>query len=111
MSTVKSRLKEIIDAMGVKPYSLESTCEGVTKSMLQNLWNSQTDTVTSNILEPFCKAYPQVNCRYLLTGEGSMFVNEKSSGAEFTANDAELVALSRELVGVIGKIMNFNKGE
>ncbi len=108
MSTVKSRLKEVIDAMGVKPYSLESTCEGVTKSMLQNLWNSPTDTVTSNILEPFCKAYPNVSCKYLLTGEGPMF-NEGGQSTVSSNDDTELVALSRDLVSVIGKIMDKTK--
>lgn len=76
MSTVKSRLKEVMDAMGIDKYTPATTCEGVTKSMLQNLWNSPTDTITSNVLEPFCKRYPTVSCNYLLRGEGPMFEDD-----------------------------------
>ena len=35
--------------------------------------------------------------------------NDSQDGEGVTPRDAELVALSRELVNVIGKIMNFNK--
>lgn len=81
MST-KTRLKEIMVALRVQPYQLATTCEGITKSMLQNLWNSETETVTTNILEPFCKRYPEVNCNWLLRGEGSMFLNTKGCSDE-----------------------------
>lgn len=74
MSTVKSRLKEAMDALGLKPLTPASTCEGISKNMMQKLWASKTDTVTSNILEPFCKQYPQVSCSYLLRGDGPMLI-------------------------------------
>lgn len=74
MSTVKSRLKEVMEVLGLKPLTPASTCEGISKNMMQKLWASETDTVTSNILEPFCKQYPQVSCTYLLRGDGPMIV-------------------------------------
>lgn len=98
MGTVKSRFDEILNELGVKFYSLETTCEGITKSMLQNLKNSPTDTITSNILEPFCKAYPTVSCEYLLRGTGTMFLdqNEDNVSIEHDALQAELADLREE---------------
>lgn len=75
MSTVKSRLKEVMDALGLKDLTPASTCEGITKNMMQKLWKSETDAVTSNILVPFVETYKEVNCNYLLRGEGEMFLS------------------------------------
>lgn len=98
MGTVKSRFDEILNELGVKLYSLETTCEGITKSMLQNLKKSPTDTITSNILEPFCKAYPTVSCEYLLRGTGTMFLNqnEDNDSIEHNVLQAELADLRKE---------------
>lgn len=79
MGTTKTRLIEVMDALGLKQYELATTCEGITKNMLQNLWNSATETVTTNVLEPFCRKYPEVNCNWLLRGEGSMFKNTENT--------------------------------
>ena len=43
--------------------------------MMQKLWKSETDAVTSNILVPFVETYKEVNCNYLLRGEGEMFLS------------------------------------
>lgn len=74
MSTVKDRLKNVMDALELKPLTPASTCEGITKNMMYKLWQSDTGNVSSNILEPFCKTYKNVSCTYLLRGEGDMFV-------------------------------------
>ena len=71
-----------MDALGIKQYELATTCEGITKNMLQNLWSSQTETVTTNILEPFCRRYPEVNCNWLLRGDGSMLLNTFNDPSE-----------------------------
>lgn len=81
MSTVKDRLKEIMDALGLKPLSPASTCDGITKNMMYKLWQSETDNVSSNILEPFCKKYLNVNCNYLIRGEGEMFLGVEKDTA------------------------------
>lgn len=74
MTTVKSRLKEIMDVLGLSPLTPASSCDGITKNMMQKLWKSDTDTVTSNILVPFVEKYKNVNCNYLLRGDGEMFL-------------------------------------
>lgn len=78
METVKSRLKTVIEALNLRPLSPASTCKGITKAMMQRLWASDTDTVTTNILVPFCETYTSVNCNWLLRGVGNMFIEEKS---------------------------------
>lgn len=88
MRTTKQRLIEVIDALGLKQYELATTCEEITKNMLQNLWNSSTETVTTNILEPFCRRYPEVNCNWLLRGEGSMFLNTAIAANENSSDKA-----------------------
>lgn len=82
MSTVKSRLKEVMDALGLDRFTPASTCEGITKNMMQKLWNSDTGVVTSNILEPFAKRYTNVNCNYIIRGEGEMFLGIEKDTTE-----------------------------
>lgn len=77
METVKSRLKTVIEALNLRPLSPASTCKGITKAMMQRLWASDTDTVTTNILVPFCETYTSVNCNWLIRGVGSMFIDEE----------------------------------
>lgn len=82
METVKDRLKKIMDALELKPLTPASTCEGITKNMMYKLWQSDTGAVSSNILEPFCKKYKEVDCNYLLRGEGDMFVGSEKETHE-----------------------------
>lgn len=77
METVRDRLKQVMDAMGLKSLTPATTCKGITKNMMSKLWNqSTTGDVNSKILVPFCETYTQVNCNWLLRGVGSMFLNE-----------------------------------
>ena len=64
-----------MDALSLSPLTPASTCDGITKNMMQKLWKSETDTVTSKILVPFVMQYKTVNCNYLLRGEGEMFLS------------------------------------
>lgn len=114
MKTTKARLIEVMDALGIKQYELATTCEGITKNMLQNLWNSQTDTVTTNILEPFCKRYPEVNCNWLLRGEGSMFLNTQQNASndnlyEICKMMLENKKQENELYNKLAKLMSKEK--
>lgn len=114
MKTTKARLIEVMDALGIKQYELATTCEGITKNMLQNLWNSQTDTVTTNILEPFCKRYLEVNCNWLLRGEGSMFLNTQQNASndnlyEICKMMLENKKQENELYNKLAKLMSKEK--
>lgn len=87
METVRDRLKKVMDELGLKPLTPASTCEGITKNMMYKLWQSDTGAVSSNILEPFCKQYINVNCNYLLRGDGDMFLGiEKETSVSSKEN-------------------------
>lgn len=79
METTKDRFKKVLDALGIKPLGLASILPEVTKGALHGLWASETGAISTNILEPFCTHYTNVNCNYLLRGTGPMFLE----GSEF----------------------------
>lgn len=107
MSTVKERLKQVMNELGISPLTPASTCEGITKNMMQKLWASETDTVTTNILEPFCNHYTQVDCNWLMRGVGEMFIQKDTT--MFSQKEAQRVALSMNLVDTIKKLMDIDK--
>ena len=90
METVKDRLKKVMDELGLKPLTPASTCEGITKNMMYKLWQSKTGTVSSNILEPFCKQYTEVDCNYLLRGYGDMFISCEKETLEIESKTSDI---------------------
>lgn len=99
-SSVKIRLKQAMEALELSPYSLATVCDGITKNMLQTLWNSETDTVTTNVLEPFCKHYTQINCNWLMRGEGSMFINQSEATSISNNEDAKIKQLEARIAAM-----------
>lgn len=99
-SSVKIRLKQAMEALELSPYSLATICDGITKNMLQTLWNSETDTVTTNVLEPFCKHFTQINCNWLMRGEGSMFINQSEVTSLSNNEDAKIKQLEARIVAM-----------
>lgn len=99
-SSVKIRLKQAMNALELSPYSLASVCDGITKNMLQTLWNSKTDTVTTNVLEPFCKHFTQINCNWLMRGEGSMFINQIEVASLLNNEDAKIKQLEARIAAM-----------
>ena len=99
-SSVKIRLKQAMNALELSPYSLASVCDGITKNMLQTLWNSKTDTVTTNVLEPFCKHFTQINCNWLMRGEGSMFINQIEAASLLNNEDAKIKQLEARIAAM-----------
>lgn len=78
MST-KERFYEVRDALNLTDYKIQTSVEGITKSMLDKLRQGIVTEVSIKILKPFIEAYPQVNVNYILTGRGSMFIQEQES--------------------------------
>lgn len=70
------RLKEIIVALKMrqKDFALKANTSEI------NISNIVTQKVnpSSETLEAICKAYPEINVRWLLIGEGNMFNNVDS---------------------------------
>lgn len=103
--------KEVKERMQLIIKQFETNCTqlanryNVNQKTLSSQVNQETAVSLSTILL-ILDAFPEVSAEWLLRGEGEMI---KKHEEIISTSDAELVALSRELVGVIGKIMNFNK--
>lgn len=106
---VKIRIREILKEFSSNPTQLSKQF-GVNQKTLNSQINDTTTLSVSTILL-ILNAFPEVSAEWLLRGNGEMKFSSDKNKSAIAQDDAELVALSRELVGVIGKIMNFNKGE
>lgn len=78
MST-RERFYEVRDALNLTDYKIYTSVEGITKNMLDKLRQGLVTEVSIKILKPFIEAYPQVNVNYILTGRGSMFIQEQKA--------------------------------
>jgi hypothetical protein len=75
----RKRFYEVRDALNLTDYKIQTSIEGITKSMLDKLRQGIVTEISIKILKPFIEAYPQVNANYILTGRGSMFIQEQES--------------------------------
>lgn len=89
MKTAKDRFHEVMDSLGLSDYKVYTSIEGITKNMISKLRQGHTEEVSVKILMPFCEAYPQVNANYILTGKGSMFLNNETSHSSLSEKDVE----------------------
>lgn len=95
MKTAKDRFHEVMDSLGLSDYKVYTSIEGITKNMISKLRQGHTEEVSVKILMPFCEAYPEVNANYILTGRGSMFLeNEISALSEERKEDNGNVSLT-----------------
>lgn len=95
MKTAKDRFHEVMDSLGLSDYKVYTSIEGITKNMISKLRQGHTEEVSVKILMPFCEAFPQVNANYILTGRGSMFLeNEISALSEERKEDDSDVSLT-----------------
>ncbi len=99
---VKSRMQLVLREFSTNPTKLANEF-GVNQKTLNSHINGDTAVSLSTILL-ILKAIPSLSAEWLLRGEGEMLKID-----EPTSKDKELVSLSRELVNVIGKIMDHNK--
>ena len=72
MSTIKERITEFIESKGISVNAFE-TSVGLSKSYMAKVKGS----LGSDILEKILTTYPEINCMWLIKGEGEMFRTEK----------------------------------
>lgn len=72
---VKERFYETMNALNLTDYRVYTDIEEITKGMMVKLRKGLTNEVSTKILVPFLKAYPQVNANYIITGRGSIFIS------------------------------------
>lgn len=75
MKDFSARFVEVVESLGQNGYKLDGVgC--ITKQKVSNIRNGITDVKTEVVAE-LCKAFPKVNANYILTGNGSMFQEER----------------------------------
>lgn len=77
MENYSIRFIEVLDALKLTGYKLNGIGK-ITKQKISNIKNDITE-VKTDVLSDFCIAFPQVNANYILTGRGSMFLENKIS--------------------------------
>ena len=99
---IKDRIDEFIALKGLTVKAFEKEI-----GISNGLW-TKAKTLSEDVLLKTIAHYPEINSDWLLKGKGNMFgpIDGESSISD---TDAELIKLSRELVDVVGKIMNFKK--
>ena len=101
---VKIRIREILKEFSSNPTQLSKQF-GVNQKTLNSQINDMTTLSVSTILL-ILNAFPEVSAEWLLRGNGEMKFSSDKNKSAIAQDDAELVALSRDLVNVIGKIMD-----
>lgn len=95
MENYSIRFIEVLDALKLTGYKLNGIGK-ITKQKISNIKNDITE-VKTDVLSDFCIAFPQVNANYILTGRGSMFLeNEISALSEERKEDDSDVSLTYE---------------
>lgn len=98
---VKLRIREVLREFSASVTQIANQFN-VNQKTLNNQINDTTTLSVSTILL-ILEAFPEVSAEWILRGKGKMI---NRPGVDVTADDAELVGLSRDLVRVIGKIMD-----
>ena len=98
---VKLRIREVLREFSASVTQIANQFN-VNQKTLNNQINDTTTLSVSTILL-ILEAFPEVSAEWILRGKGKM-INQPV--VDVTADDAELVGLSRDLVRVIGKIMD-----
>lgn len=101
---VKIRIREILKEFSSNPTQLSKQF-GVNQKTLNSQINDTTTLSVSTILL-ILNAFPEVSAEWLLRGTGELTIQPGTNNTSISADDAELVGLSRDLVKVIGKIMD-----
>ena len=93
MENYSIRFIEVLDALKLTGYKLNGIGK-ITKQKISNIKNDITE-VKTDVLSDFCIAFPQVYANYILTGRGSMFLeNEISALSEERKEDDSDVSLT-----------------
>lgn len=68
------RFLSIVDKIGISDAKIANSIDGLDKTLMSHIRTGRQGA-SINVLSSFCEAFPQVNAGYILTGKGSMFLN------------------------------------
>ncbi len=94
--TTSERFLEVMKGLKISPYVLEFDC-GLknAQAKISPYKKRVTKAISGDIIIQLCESYPQVNANYILTGRGSMFLeNEISALSEERKEDDGNVSLT-----------------
>lgn len=69
------RFLATIEALGLKDSEVVNALEDLSKGTMSKIRNARCG-VSMNTLQEFCMAYPNVSSNYIITGRGTMFLDE-----------------------------------
>jgi transcriptional regulator with XRE-family HTH domain len=84
---VNQRFMNFLEERKISQSSIASLLN-VTKQRVQQ-WKTMDKQITLKYLMKFCEAYPELNVRWLMTGEGEMLSKEVSSTIEGNISEPE----------------------
>ncbi len=97
MNNVTRRFIETYKNMGLTGYRMGKDCNSITKQKISNIENGLTEA-SIDMVSDFCDVYSNVNANYILTGKGSMFLEEENGNEKRIEYDASHILTYDELV-------------
>jgi transcriptional regulator with XRE-family HTH domain len=82
---MKERIKEFIDSKGIQPGELAVLLE-VQRSNISHILNGRNKPGAS-LIEKMLNVFPELNARWLLTGEGDMLFSEDANDSNSAISD------------------------
>ena len=84
---MKERIKEFIDSKGIQPGELAIMLE-VQRSNISHILNGRNKPGAS-LIEKMLLVFPELNARWLLTGEGNMLISSDCVEQQPTVSNVE----------------------
>lgn len=81
INAYSERFLQVIDKLGVTDYFVWNNCDSISKAQMSHIRTGKGGASLS-IIEAFCNQFPQVNANYILTGKGSMFLNDENNSVD-----------------------------
>lgn len=104
---MKDRIKKFIDYKGVSPGDLAEITE-VQRSNISHIFNGRNKP-GALFIEKFLLAFPDINARWLMTGEGSMLDKKSSDEIPLNLPEQEVRSEPDVVYGKEKKVTNENK--
>lgn len=93
MKDFTARFVEVVESLGQNGYKLDGVgC--ITKQKVSNIKKGLTD-VKTEVVADLCVAFPEVNANYILTGSGSMFLDNNEKAIEPNGEGDSIKTLPR----------------
>ena len=93
MKDFTARFVEVVESLGQNGYKLDGVgC--ITKQKVSNIKKGLTD-VKTEVVADLCVAFPEVNANYILTGSGSMFLENNEKAIESNGEGDSIKTLPR----------------